>query len=162
MDETFVFWPRNVMNKITIEDKLFLQNMMGPRTAVLAGTDQHFAASLKKKQSREEAKKRPIREKQRKAESMVAVELHEGLEGTSSDGSESETNEQSSECENETTVNLNKQSHKHCVKTKTAITLPFDILKNERLNQIAIRSNVSPTKLSAIIHDLLAEYGGDP
>ena len=57
------------MDKITIEeDRLFLQNMMGPRTAIPAVTDQHFPASLKKKQPREEAKKRQIREKQRKTD----------------------------------------------------------------------------------------------
>ena len=47
--KTIVFWPRNVLNKIAIEeDKLFLLNMMGPGTASFGSTDKKFAATRMK------------------------------------------------------------------------------------------------------------------
>ena len=49
LQKTIVFWPTNVLNKIAIEkDRLFVLNMMGPRTATFGSTGKKFAATRTK------------------------------------------------------------------------------------------------------------------
>ena len=66
---TFAFWPRNALELITIEeDRQFLINMMGPRSASFGGSDKKFATTQHKVAERKASKEeRILKEEERRA-----------------------------------------------------------------------------------------------
>ena len=57
---------KNVLDKISIaEDRLFLLNMMGPRTASFRGTDKKFAAKSTKIEQQKAEQQRQLKEQKR-------------------------------------------------------------------------------------------------
>ena len=56
---------------------------------------------------------------------------------------------------------LLRSNHKRTVKTGTNIFVPHDILRSKKLQSTAIRNNISPVGLAAIVQSLIETCGGE-
>ena len=95
LNKTFVFWPRNVLEKISIEeDREFLINMMGPRTVTVGREDKKFAMTQEKKQKRIHVKAAQIEKEKERVSAQNTPLLTDVL--TEDDTSNSEDTEDTS------------------------------------------------------------------
>ena len=157
LQKTIVFWPRNVLNKIAIEeDRLFLLNMMGPRTASFGSTDKKFAATRTKiEQWKAEKQHRQLKEQKRAKSDSIRL-----LFATSDSSSEEFVNANDTDCLSSSKKPA-RQVHKCIVKTGTTITIPHDVLKSQLLNVYDCKSNTASVKVATILHSLVTACDGD-
>ena len=116
LDRTIKFWPRDAFERIQDEeDKLFLQSMMGDRTATLGPVENVLATTEKKVLIR-----RHREEEQRKKEAKrLKEELKSVVDITASSEEEEETASQKRPVEDQDVSPSCSRSHKRLVKTGT-------------------------------------------
>ena len=164
LDKTMKLWSNDAFSeKVTPDpdDRAFLENMMGERTATMAGVDTKDAKREEKKRERKvEEFKRQRSEEERVLASSMGVEVE----------MDSDSDMPDLKCENDsdTEVHLEKDSdepkrkHRRLVKTGQTLYIPPDILKSELLNSVADRNKVSSTVLSNLVAALITSLeGGD-
>ena len=81
MQKTFVFLPRNdrISNE---EDKHFLLNMMGPKTASFGSADKIFAATSKKISQRKVDEEKQQLKEQRRLTDYVIMQSYAGSDSS--------------------------------------------------------------------------------
>ena len=55
-----------------------------------------------------------------------------------------------------------KRKHSRISKTGTSLFVPYDIMKNPAFVSAYVRNGISPTAMSAVLHELITVCGGDP
>ena len=155
LDKTMKLWPKDALKMmVQKEDKDFLLNMMGDRTAVMVGVDSKLAQTEKKVAERKIAElKRKHSEEERVKKSKVLVD--------DCQSEEQETEPVDDDFEGDNVLNETKRKHRRTVKTGEKIFIPHDILKNPMVVAAAVRNKIKPTGLAQITNAIINSCGGD-
>ena len=142
LDRTMTFWPRDAFERIqNEEDKLFLQSMMGDRTATL-GPVNNVLANKENKVLRG----RHREEEQRKKEAKRLKEEPNGVVDMTASSEEEEAASQKRLVEDQYVSPSCSRSHNRLVKTGTVggFTYNFGSCPAIQLQASAVRNKITP------------------
>ena len=160
LDKTMKLWPKDALTSmVQKEDKDFLLNMMGDRTAVrtavMAGVDSKLAKTEKK------VAKKKMAELQRKNSEEERVKNSKVLINACQSEEEDKKKQDDDDYDGDNVLNGTKRQHKRTVKTGEYIFMRYDILKNPLVVAAAVRNKIKPTGLAQITTAIIDSCGGD-
>ena len=171
LEKTMPFWPKRIVSKMKNSKKgktpvkkmeidqhiNFLKSMMGNRllsySSLPTETDPTDETSIEfniKYDSHNNTKRKLITEKQEITTSSDTFEQFDTIDSFS----ERQTQKRFKESL--------RRNHKRLVKTGTHIFVPHDILKSGKLQSTAMRNDISPVGLAAIVQTLIEVCDGEP
>ena len=164
LGKTMPLWPKDVIKQLNAsklgkracekqaieEDIKFLENMMTTRTGLYTSKDKITSKYQEMRQIRQrEAEARATKAKD--VQPFVFIDEVPDSELSKDDSDlviDMPTNE--------------RRKHRRTLKTGVSITIPFDILKKEKIVSNYTRNKISPTSIASFLRTLISECGGDP
>lgn len=157
LEKTMKFWPRNAMERITLEeDRQFLLSMINDREASMGTVDGVLSKSERKiteRRNREAMQQK--KEEMRVADSPVLATL---VDFADDQDQENETPSSSTDSYQLET----QKGHKRIKKVGTPGYWTHDVLKHPAVVESAVRNKISTTALTDLAHSFLAATGGNP
>ena len=158
LQKTFKVWPRNALEKISIEeDRQFLISMDTDRVATMTLTTDD---TLFRKES--SYKKRKDAEQKRIADEKTRCETAETVCVTETECVEDE-DEEDDDPEYVNSENIGgERKHRRSVKTGINIFMPHDILRHPKVVQSLVRNSISSSAIASVLRSIIEGCNGDP
>lgn len=157
LEKTMVFWGKDVEEKILSrrdpskeEDLLFLKDQKNERKYTIGGVDKKLAKSEENTSKRKVAELRKV---QKENDRKTAATIDNSSQFHKSDEDDHDDNDKIYE--------ENSRKHRRLKKTGISVFIPHNILKDKKIVSTAIRNNISPTSVSAIVQSVIEACHGD-